>query len=253
MLAGVIFASLVRPAMSDEETQEKPAASSTKTRSLPSLSNVTWADRPVTLEGLRGKTVVVLVYATWHPAFNELAGEMLDQLKQAINDKPVVVLAIDAGKKGESGETYMKTRKFLAPNIVHGRDPLMPARLGLESELYQYALISPEGRVVESGHAEEFYPGPKREFALPLSLAKSNNLGSFQFLDDKFSPKLKQLLWPLELGQIRPESEFKAAKQDLSEEEQEKLELGRRAVPDRRTRPDPQALRRQAGRAAFGP
>ena len=27
----------------------------------------------------------------------------------------------------------MIERDFLAPNIIHGRDPLMPARLGFES------------------------------------------------------------------------------------------------------------------------
>ena len=69
----------------------------------------------------------------------------------------MVILAISANKKTDIGLAYMNAREFNGPNILHGRDPLMPARLGLKSEFFNYVLIGPTGTLVESGNASRHF------------------------------------------------------------------------------------------------
>ena len=54
---------------------------------------------------------------------NKWSGEVCKQLKEAIADKPVVVLAINNDKTPGNVRPYLEAREFLAPNIVHGYDP----------------------------------------------------------------------------------------------------------------------------------
>ena len=83
-------------------------------------------------------------------------------------NKPVVILAINADKKTDIGLAYMNARDFNGPNILHGRDPLLPARLGLESDFFNYVLIDPTGTLVESGDASRhFTDGAGTRYALP--------------------------------------------------------------------------------------
>ena len=53
----------------------------------PSLASVQWAGRPASFAALKGKTVVVLVYAKWCPKCNAWSGEFFTQLKEAVKDK----------------------------------------------------------------------------------------------------------------------------------------------------------------------
>ena len=92
LAACLLIAGLAVRAVADDKQEKRAEAP-------PSLDGVTWADQSVTFDGLRGKTVVVLVYATWCPQCNSWSGEFLSQLKTAIQDKPVVVLAIYADEK----------------------------------------------------------------------------------------------------------------------------------------------------------
>ena len=196
----------------------------------PSLDGVIWAEQPIGYEALRGKTVVVLAYATWCPIANGWSADLLQQLKAVADDKPVVVLAINAEKRKAADYKYMIERGFVGPNIFHGRDPTMPARLGFKSDLFKYALIDPEGRLVETGEAGGFY-GDKdhKEFALPSALAKAAKAGKFEILEPNMPEKVSRLLWPVELGRAMSESELKVAKRSLSAEERQALD----AVIDR--------------------
>jgi thiol-disulfide isomerase/thioredoxin len=179
------------------------SSASAQQTALPSLDSVQWAGQSVTFEALRGKTVVVLVWATWCPKCNKWSGEMFAQLKDAIRDKPAVVLAINADKTPDAAKKYLTERSFFAPNIVHGYDPTMPSKLGFSSNLFQYAIVKPDGTLGQKGHAGSFVVGQEpQRFVLPMQLAEDKELGQFELLKPEMSPALKQILWPLELGQL---------------------------------------------------
>jgi hypothetical protein len=186
--------------------------------SLPSLDGVTWAEGPVAFRDLRGKTVIMLVYDYATPELSAWTDEFLDQLKEAIRDKPVVVLAIDIAKsKLDVGPAYLRARHFTLPNIVLGHDSLMPSRLRLKHAFFHYAWIDPAGRLTDTGHALLSYrKRGRRLFALPLAVVECPNLGTFAVLDAAMSAKVKNVLWPLELGRLPAEAALKKAEQDLT-------------------------------------
>ena len=230
VVVGVTLAGLIGAAHSAEQPSKKPAAPAKKAASIsrPSLAGVTWADAPITWDALRGKTVVVLVYAP-HPDAEERSGPFFEQLKAAICDKPIVVLAIDASKRGDGGFAYAKKKGCSAPNIILGRDPAMPARLGLECEFFEYDLFDQEGKLSFASDAEVCSPiplgGQTPQFLLTRIISacpkKRSYLGSFRVLTDDMTPKVKQLLWPLELDRYVSESSLKAAKHKLTDAERQ--------------------------------
>jgi len=163
MLALAVFALVFSLAATAEAQEaagiaaEPPAAAA----QLPSLATVRWADAAATFEGLRGKTVVVLVYATWCPKCNAWSADFFAQLKAAIAGKPVVVLAINADKSPMGIGPYVTERNFFAPNVLHGYDPTMVQRLGFQSDLFRYVRIDPSGAMVERGSAGSFLDRPE--------------------------------------------------------------------------------------------
>jgi len=184
----------------------------------PSLEGVTWDDQPVSYAGLRGKAVVVLAYATWAEDANGQAIEMFRQLKAAIDDKPVVVLAINADKQSGKGRPFMKTCKFTGPNIVHGWDALMPARMEAKHDVYVYAAISPDGQVIGKGQALGYYNRPEgKAYVVGANLARMRNLGQFALIEPSMAAGVKTALWPLEIGRSLSEAELKQARQGLKD------------------------------------
>ena len=164
------------------------------------LEGVHWAGPAVTLEGLRGKTVVLIDYATWCPICNKWSGEFCKQLKEAIVDKPVVVLAVDNDETPANLKPYLEARDFLGPNIVHGYDPSIAKRNGLP-DLWGYMMIDPKGKIIEKGQAGSFYGGDANKvFVLPKKLQEKTDLGEFAIIDAKMSDAVQRALWPMELG-----------------------------------------------------
>jgi thiol-disulfide isomerase/thioredoxin len=164
------------------------------------LQGVRWAGPSVSLDGLRGKTVVVLDYATWCPICNKWSPDLLKQVKAAVVDQPVVVLAIDTDDTTGNAQKYMIERGFFAPNILHGYDKGIIKRAGLP-ELWGYMIIGPSGKVVKKGHAGTYYDnGGEKKFELPQDLARTRNLGEFTVISPKMDDVVKQVLWPFELG-----------------------------------------------------
>lgn len=184
---------------------------------LPSLSQVAWNGPAPSWDGLRGKTVIVLVYATWCPICNKWSGQFFSQLKEAIQDKPVVVLAVNADERSAGVLPYLKERQFFAPNIIHGYDPRMPAQLGFNSNLFRYAWIGPEGQMKSSGSAGSYFGGEaQREFVLAKKLAEDESLGEFRVITPDMPEQLKAILWPLELGRDVDERQLRSARRELS-------------------------------------
>ncbi|MGA2258317.1 MAG: TlpA disulfide reductase family protein, partial [Thermoguttaceae bacterium] len=181
--------------MSTSLTTLEAADTSTKV-----LEGVHWAGPSVTLEGLHGKTVVLIDYATWCPICNKWSGEVCRQIKEAITDKPVVVLAINTDQTLGNVRPYLEARDFLAPNIVHGYDPSIAKRNALP-DLWGYMIIDPEGKIVEKGHVGSYSGGDANKvFVLPKKLQEQTTLGEFIVIDPKMADTVKNALWPMELG-----------------------------------------------------
>ncbi len=196
----------------------------------PSLAGVTWADAPITWEALRGKAVIVLVYAP-QPDSETWVAPFFEKLKKTIHDKPIVVLAIDASKNGDAGFAYAKAKGCSAPNIILGRDPAMPARFSPECEPFEYAFVAPEGEAIMSAPASR-RGRPARECVKGTGLVEwleecgkdRRYEGSFHVLTEEMTPKMKRLLWPLELDRYVSESSLKAAKNKLTEDERQGID-----------------------------
>ena len=164
------------------------------------LQGVRWAGPAVTLDGLKGKTVVVLDYATWCPICNKWSPDLCKQLKAATADRPVVVLAIDTDEEPRDFLKYMNDHGFYAPNIVHGYDHSIAKRAGLP-DLWGYAIIGPSGKLLSKGHAGTYRDeGGEKKFTLADDIAHSENLGEFVAIEPKMNDAVKQALWPFELG-----------------------------------------------------
>jgi len=190
----------------------------------PSLEGVRWQGPAPSLEALKGKTVVLLVYATWCPIANKWSPDLMGQLREAIKGKPVVVLAVNADKSPQEVSKYLAERSFFAPNIMHGWDPTIHTRLGFKSNLYQYVWIEPDGKPSKQGEAGMFYTKPgEKEFVLPSEISKRGTLGEFKVLDPQMSAEVQAALWPVELGEFS-EAAVKRAKAPLAASEKEEVD-----------------------------
>jgi hypothetical protein len=190
----------------------------------PSLDPVKWIGPGTSYAALRGKSVLLLVYATWCPICNGWSGEMLGQLKESIQGKPLVVLAIFADPRNSPKTSYLAERKFLGPNILHGYDVSMTKRLGFDSELWKFALIDPKGQLVKKGDAGSFYGNDKaRQFVLAKDLAGNKELGEFNILSPDLPEAVAEILWPLELGAGASDASLVKARKQLDAESQAKF------------------------------
>jgi thiol-disulfide isomerase/thioredoxin len=168
----------------------------------------------------------VLVYATWCPKCNSWSADFFSQVKAAVKDKPVVVLAVDSESKQEANfMKYVTERGFLATNIFHGQDPTIAKRLGFESNLFKHVLIGPDGTVADKGDCGSFYNQPNgKQFVLAKQLADAKDLGRFTFLKAEMSDEVKAILWPLELGAPSSDAMLSKARKNLGGNDQEQLD-----------------------------
>jgi len=191
---------------------------------VPSLEGIIWQGPGVNPYAWRGKTVVVLVYATWCPKCNVWSGELMKQLKEAVAGKPVVVVALNADQRNRPTMEYMLQREFVAPNIIHGFDPMAVQRFGFQSDLFEYLLVGPDGKVRERGEAGSFYQTPQgNKFALPVDLLKIRNLGRFEVVTADAKGVFAELLWAMELGLACNQDSLLLARKKLGAEDQAKL------------------------------
>lgn len=188
------------------------------------LVGVRWAGPAISLEQLRGKTVLLLVYASWCPKCNNWSGELFTQLKQAVHNKPAVILAIYADKSPEEAQAYVAQRGFMAPNIIHGYDPTMPQKLGFSGNLFNYVLFDSEGRNKGTGSAGSYFEdGPQKRFAVAEEIARLRPPGQFKVLAEDMSEPVAQLLWPFELG-MGGEAALTKARTSLSADQKKELD-----------------------------
>ncbi len=112
------------------------------------LQGVRWAGPAVTLDGLKGKTVVVLDYATWCPICNKWSLDLCKQLKAAVTNRPVVVLAIDTD---EEPRDFLK--KYLSKELDRVRE-LAKGELDEQFSAYDRA-VAMVGRFKSAAQAKD--------------------------------------------------------------------------------------------------
>ncbi len=200
-----------------------PAATAAAAGADPLLA-VRWAGPAVSLEQLRGKTVLLMVYASWCPKCNAWSGELFSQLKEAVHNKPIIILAINADNSPEKAQAYVTQRGFIGPNIIHGYDPTMVQKLGLPDNLFRYVLFDAQGRNKANGAAGAYFEdGPRKRYAVADEIVRVQPPGQFKVLSENMSEPVAQLLWPFELG-LGSEAALTKAKNSLSADQKKELD-----------------------------
>lgn len=120
-----------------------------------------------TLEGMRGKSVLVLFFQSWCGICNKWSPDLFDQMGKAYgNDPKVVLIALktDGGGLPEAYE-YMKSRTDPALWLVGVEENASYYRQATgDDKLYTYMWVKPDGTVgrIEKAGSYMSQPGPKR-------------------------------------------------------------------------------------------
>ncbi|MGD9128808.1 MAG: hypothetical protein PVH19_15635 [Planctomycetia bacterium] len=200
------------------------------------------------LKPLEGKSVLLFVYASTCPDCNQWSGELFRQLMEATKDRPIVILAINA-EEGRPTLRYVRQRGFGAPNILHGYDPNMTARLGFFTNRFQYVWIDSKGLVKDYGAmgtkaqgvaagapGAAGVPGAAGApgaaggevkppvFTLVKKLQAATDLGEFKLLQPGLPPEAAALLWPVEMGRPINSMTLSKVRRVLKGEQKEKFE-----------------------------
>lgn len=127
-------------------------------------------DPAFTVGAMRGKVVLMLFIQSWCPICNEWAPDLVGQLDQAYGSDPSVVLvAIKTDGDAEGGRTYLAEKganpdRWLVASDAGGA--YATSLLG-KDELWQFAVLRPDGSLADSGKAGRYSPaGGKRTFVL---------------------------------------------------------------------------------------
>lgn len=179
------------------------------------FNSIHWAGPGTTSEALKGKTVVAVSFVTWCPICNKWAPQMLDQIKLAAEDKPIVVLAIATDVDAAQAKTFMLTHSFMGANILYGADANFSKEFGVdEKNLWNYVWIDPTGKVTERGAAGAAFSGANgtKDFVVPRKISSTSNLGKLEFVSSKMSPDVKDLAWGMELGDLSPLAQISSPK-----------------------------------------
>jgi len=181
---------------------------------------------------MQGKSTIVLVYATWCPKCNQWSGPLFEQVRDAAANAPTNVIAINVDGGFSGG--YVQKREFIGPNIYHGHDPSMTKKLGLKSDLFNYVVFGPDGKMVERGSAGmRVGVGDKTMFTIAAKLIGGKYPGEFRIFTKEMSPEVKQVLAPIEVGQPITEKRILAARGKLDEPQQEELNAAIRGYLDK--------------------
>lgn len=193
----------------------------------PSLDGVAWEGPGASLADLKGKTTVLITYVTWCPKCNKWAPGQLSQVKDAVADKPVVILAVSTDTPPAQAKEYMQRAGMIGPNIFHGYEPQIAKSFGFTSEFFNYAIIDPAGNVAQWGvfGATMATGANEGQPVVAYQLERSKDLGKFRFIDPKMSDDLQNVLWPMELGNVTGlQAALNKAKKSLKGSDRELLD-----------------------------
>jgi hypothetical protein len=165
-------------------------------------SSAAWEKLGLPLSGLKGKSVVAMTYVTWCPICNGWAPQMLNELKTATADKPVVVVAIATDVGQAEGKSFLEAKGFGGPNVIYAAKSDANEILGVNAKnLWNYVRFGPDGSVADTGAAGGAY-GDKKDFAIAKNINSAKNLGTLEFVNSSLSPAALTVAWSMELGDL---------------------------------------------------
>lgn len=180
------------------------------------LAGVRWQGRIPSQASIGDKTPIVMVYATWCPKCNIWSPDLFAQIREMIQNEPVVLFAINADETTR-GVSYALERNLVGPNIFHGDDPTIVKRMGFDSELFRYSVFQ-DGMQSSRASAGSYFPqnDGTKEFTIVRSM-KSGMGGSFSILTPEMSPRLREMLWPAEIGAKLDERSLISMRKNMDE------------------------------------
>ncbi len=200
LIAGMLLVGFAGVLSAADSTASSPPAAE-KAAPTPSLDSVQWSGPGVSLSSLQGKTTVIMPFVTWCPKCNAVAPEMLKQLSAAIADKPVILVAVVTDVDANAGRAHLTGMGLKGPNVLFGANPKMNEELGLDPKnLWNFAMVDPQGKIKATGAANGAYPD--KTYALPKQISSAGDLGKLQFLTADMSPAVKNIVWPIEMGDV---------------------------------------------------
>jgi len=128
-------------------------------------------DPAVNLATLRGKVAILVFFQSWCPVCNEWAPGFVQQMEEAYGSDPrVVLVAVKTDGDAAGGKDFLKGKGANLDRwlVLSDTDAAYVTRLLGKDELWQYAVIRPDGSLAESGKAGSYFPnGGKKDFVLP--------------------------------------------------------------------------------------
>lgn len=190
------------------------------------LNGLMWRGPGATMEDLSGKPVVILDYVTWCPKCNVWSPDLFAQVKAAVADTPVIVVAVCTDEEAVPGPIYVSRSNFLGANILHAYHPRMDERLGVDAgNLFNAVLIGPDRNIVWKGAAGSYYDSNGgKDFVLARKIRELKNKGEFRIVSPEMPNEVKSVLWPMELGQLVSQRDVGRVKNRLSDQGKEVLE-----------------------------
>lgn len=161
-----------------------------------------------TLAKLKGKAVFVMFFQSWCGICNKWAPDALGQFQKAHgNNKALVLIAIKTDGGGLSGaKSHLKACGADLSLWTVGSDPdaAFYKRLTGRDELWQYALVGPDGNIVAQSSVGSYFTGsmPKR-YAISGDrlLADCSGLTTLLPPDKQYAPAVTPLVRIAEMGE----------------------------------------------------
>lgn len=118
---------------------------------FPNLTFITMDGKPVTIDSLKGKDVLINFTASWCPFCKEEKIKLKEDYKKSLKDKKdfeVLVVFGDYGRETrESVEQYMKENSYSFP-IYYDKEKVIAKEINLKSIPFNYYLDK-TGKIVE--------------------------------------------------------------------------------------------------------
>lgn len=167
-------------------------------------------DPPVRLSDLHGKMVLVVFFQSWCPICNGWSPDFFKQVTTSLGDDPAVTLValkVDGGGVAKAKEYLQSMHVNLSKwNVGSDTGGVYYQRVSGGQELYGYALIDQDGRLVERGKAGMYYTGgnPKK-YVLGDPKIRQKVPAAAPILADgnTYPPELHMVVRVAELGNLR--------------------------------------------------
>jgi len=116
------------------------------------IDQVTTIDgRVITAQDLKGKHVIIEVWATWCP-FCTRQNQHLIKLVDMTKDMPLQIIGISIDKKQADVVAYIEKNKINFPNAM--MTPELSKAIGKRRGIPELYVINPEGKVVQKDYGE---------------------------------------------------------------------------------------------------